>query len=473
MLRAYYVLVATAAGAAALALEVLAARAMAPALGSGPVAWSAVLAVALGMLAAGNLLGGWLSDRRATDSLVVWSLVLGAALLVVLSRTYPHAMRWAAGCSLLAGALVAAALTQAAPMCLLGILSPVIVADTPARVSRGRWAGLVLAAGSAGGIAGALATGLWLLPALGIARTYLAVAAMLAAVALPLAAGRKRIPAAAATLVALVTVAWLLATHAPSGVVQSRYGQLEVRREAGATILLCDGMMQTAMPAALLPGDGLRHGYLLEAALMRFPPPRQAMVVGLGAGLASRLLAAHGVECRSVEVDPAVVRLAREEFGFDGPVSIGDGRTLLGNSDERFDLIFLDVCTSDRLPWHLFTVESLAIARDRLAPDGLLVVQFIGDDGPWSASLTRTADAVFGRSVTLAPRRRVGAVGPRWLLAARRGDAGLPPAEWFDGECPWEEVASTEPGALLGDGHFTAERDWARTAAAWRRLGAD
>jgi hypothetical protein len=43
-------------------------------------------------------------------------------------------------------------------------------------------------------------------------------------------------------------------------VVQSQYGQLEVRDTALARILLIDGLPQTGMPARLAPGDGVRYG---------------------------------------------------------------------------------------------------------------------------------------------------------------------------------------------------------------------
>ena len=65
MARTYYLLISGGVGATALAIEVIAARTMAPALGSGPVTWSTLLAVALGMLAVGNLSGGLLSERAS------------------------------------------------------------------------------------------------------------------------------------------------------------------------------------------------------------------------------------------------------------------------------------------------------------------------------------------------------------------------------------------------------------------------
>ena len=359
-------------------------------------------------------------------------------------------------------------------MCLLGIISPLIVTHGPERMSRGRWAGMVLAASSAGGIAGAPLTGLWLLPWLGIAKAYLTIAAVLAAVALPLALkctrGWPRITAVFLALIVLALAVCMSIYGQPDNAVESCYSRLEVRRLGDTKILISDGMPQTALPLTLQPGEGFQNGYLLELALMRLPPPRKALVIGLGAGLAPRLLVAHGLQCRSVEVDPAVVRLARQEFAFDGPVTIADGRTFLRDTNGQFDLIFLDVCTSDSLPWHLFTVEALRLARRRLTPDGQLLIQFIGDDGSWSASLARTVDAVFGDSVMLAAGRHVGTIGPRWLLASHQGEFRLPPEAFFDGECPWEQITIEEPGKVLHDAHFAAEPAWAHTAAAWRRF---
>ena len=88
MAKAYYFLVTVVAGAAVLALEVWAARAMAPALGSGPVSWAALLATALGMLAPGSLLGGRLSHAAQPERVIAWSLTAAAAYLVVLSQAY-------------------------------------------------------------------------------------------------------------------------------------------------------------------------------------------------------------------------------------------------------------------------------------------------------------------------------------------------------------------------------------------------
>ena len=176
---------------------------------------------------------------------------------------------------------------------------------------------------------------------------------------------------------------------------------------------------QTGLPAQFAPEDVLRCGYLLEAALLMRPKPSRALVIGLGAGLAPRIFAAHDIDCESVEIDPKVVEIARDKFGFNGHITIADGRAFLRDTSKQYDLIFLDVCTANRLAYHLFTVEALHTISNRLTPQGIAIIQFIGDEGIWSASLFRTLKAAFGDCLMLAGREELGHVGPRWLFASR------------------------------------------------------
>jgi hypothetical protein len=469
MARRYYLFVSASVGAAVLALEVVAGRSMAPALGSGSATWSAVLAVALGMLAVGNLAGGLLSDRVLPCGAIAWSLAASSAYLLFLSQFYASAMRWSADCPFPIGVVAAALITQAVPLGMLGVITPTILHH--GKDATGRWAGLVLAAGSSGGIAGALVAGLVGVPSLGLTRSYLSCAGLLALAGMPAVWPQRRWLAGGVLLASLAAVAVCWGRQRPDVLVQSRYGQLEVRETPTARILLIDGLPQTGLPADLVPGGGLRYGYLLEAAFLLRPKPKHALVIGLGAGLAPRLLAARGIECESVEIDPKVVEIACNKFGFVGRVTPADGRVFLRDTPRRYDLIFLDVCTADRLACHLFTVESLRTLRSRLSPDGIAVIQFIGDDGPWSASLARTLEAVFGNSLMLAGRGEARRVGPRWLFATcghrpdPRQDSFFRPSG-----VSYQVIRPSEPGSLLTDDHFPAELDWDRTAVAWRGL---
>lgn len=465
-----YLVAACAAGAAVLGLEVLAARTMAPSIGTGSVAWSALLAVALGSLAAGNFVGGLLADRVSPESVLSWPLVVASGVIILLSQTYAPLMRWAADGSLFWGAVAAAVSTQCVPMLLLGALTPLLI-TAGSESFKGRWTGAVLACGSGGGIAGALIAGLIILPAFGLSRSYLSIAAVLALAALLLLLvwGRKSWGCTGFALACLAAVLVFWSIVSGPGVVQSPYGQIEIRPTNGRPVLLIDGLPQSGLPEVILPREGLHRGYLLEVALFLRPFTRSALVVGLGAGLAPQTLELYHIKCESVEIDPYVVDTARKEFGFDGRVAVADGRVYLTQTKKQWDLIFFDVCTSDRLPCHLFTVEALKTARKRLTPDGILAIQFIGDNGWWSASVRRTAEAVFGDCVLLAPATEFWPVGPRWLFASL---GVLPLPEDIappDLNVPWRALYAEGESAIMTDDHFAADLEWSRIAALWRR----
>ncbi len=108
--------------------------------------------------------------------------------------------------------------------------------------------------------------------------------------------------------------------------------------------------------------------------------PRRVGLVGLGVGT----LAAYGRQgdyYRFYEINPDVIRLARENFTFlsDTPANIdvvlGDARLSLEREpDQRYDVLVLDAFSGDAIPVHLLTREAFAVYRRHLKPDGVLAV---------------------------------------------------------------------------------------------------
>jgi hypothetical protein len=103
-------------------------------------------------------------------------------------------------------------------------------------------------------------------------------------------------------------------------------------------------------------------------------------VLGLGAGS----LACHsqkGEEWTFFEIDPEVVRIARDPklFRFlsvcapSAPIVLGDARLTIAATPAQYDLIVLDVFSSDAIPVHLLTREAFADYLSHLAPHGVIV----------------------------------------------------------------------------------------------------
>jgi spermidine synthase len=100
----------------------------------------------------------------------------------------------------------------------------------------------------------------------------------------------------------------------------------------------------------------------------------------------------------SVELDPAVVELARKYFGIkDEPkfdVVSRDGRIFLASSKERYDLILIDAFRGPYVPFHLMTKEFYQLVKDHLAEGGV-VAQNIDPSTMLFDSTVKTTHEVF------------------------------------------------------------------------------
>jgi tetratricopeptide (TPR) repeat protein len=111
-------------------------------------------------------------------------------------------------------------------------------------------------------------------------------------------------------------------------------------------------------------------------------PLAEVGILGLGVG-GIAAYAQPGERFTFYEIDPAVERIARNPDYFSfltdcrGKVDVilGDARLSLKHGPQRnFDLLILDVFSSDAVPVHLITREAFEIYRKRLNPGGILVI---------------------------------------------------------------------------------------------------
>ena len=115
------------------------------------------------------------------------------------------------------------------------------------------------------------------------------------------------------------------------------------------------------------------------SALTRRPTPLSIGMVGLGTGSLA-CYARPGDDVRIYEIDPVVVRLAREHFAAlrtcapGAKIALGDARLLLDREKAAIDVLALDAFTSDAIPVHLLTLEAFRIYLRVLAPGGVLAI---------------------------------------------------------------------------------------------------
>ena len=260
----------------------------------------------------------------------------------------------------------------------------------------------VYAWNTVGGVAGALAAGLWLLPTFEFADSMRF--ASCANAILALAAAVAFVPAAkglaVAALVAVLAVGaapidepWrLLRVVGLSGqVVDADLAFFRVGRSSTVMLTVAQrgwGLRTNGLPESNILRveleDGLSGARWLSAlpAVLR-PDARSLLVVGLGGGVVVESVP-DGIErIDVVELEPAVVEANRLVAGRRRLDPLSDPRVRLTTNDVRGALALTDrrwdiVSSQPSHPWtpgasHLFTREFAAVVRDHLEPGGVFL----------------------------------------------------------------------------------------------------
>ena len=208
--------------------------------------------------------------------------------------------------------------------------------------------------------------------------------------------------------VAFFTLAGLVApTHAEEKVLYAKpspFGLVIVTEEYGLRTLRFE--KGGARQSVVKPGDpehlALPYAAVAFTSLALCNEPRRILVVGLGGGTLPMFLRKHypDVTIDAVDIDPDVVFVAKEFFGFreDRRMRgiVGDGRAFIEKTREPYNLIFLDAFGSDTVPPSLTTQEFLRAVRRAVRPDGVVVGNIWNrQSNPLYDSMVRTYQEVF------------------------------------------------------------------------------
>jgi spermidine synthase len=138
-----------------------------------------------------------------------------------------------------------------------------------------------------------------------------------------------------------------------------------------------------ARQSVVKPGDpdhlAVRYIQAFPVGLLWQPQPQRILIVGLGGGSIAMFLHKHlpGASIDAVELDPAVVAVARSHFGLITDarlqVHVGDGRAFIEQARPGYDLILLDAYGRDGFPLALATQEFLRAVQRALSAEGVVL----------------------------------------------------------------------------------------------------
>jgi spermidine synthase len=415
--RRYLYFSAAVTGAAIMIVEILGAKMLAPYFGTSHFVWTAQIAVTLVALATGDYAGGAQVDRsprlrRLYGSVLVAGLYLSLTVWMVRPLAY-----WCLQFNLAFGSLLASATLFFVPLSLLAMVCPFLIRVLTVSVSGvGGNVGRLTAVSTLGSFAGTLLIGYLLIPFLPNSMTML-----ITAMALMLVAGgffwtwgkanSDRITAALALALG-AAIGWGAGrTGDPEGgkLVElyhgnSNFGQLQVvqARNGPRRYYLNDYLTQNTYDTNEHQSLSMFTYMLHELPRAYAPRIEDVLCIGLGVGIVPMEFAREGARVDVVEINPAVVPLAREFFELQPErlnITIGDGRQFVNQSRKQYDVIVLDAFLGESSPSHLFTREAFGAMRRILATNGVLVINCFGDFDRgkdfFVASLEKTLGNVF------------------------------------------------------------------------------
>lgn len=152
-----------------------------------------------------------------------------------------------------------------------------------------------------------------------------------------------------------------------------RFGSVDAVNQS--TISLSD-------PAAV-PMDYIRVAFL---GVLFAETHERALMVGLGGGTFTGQLRRHFPDMwiDVVEIDPVVVRAAKQHFGVKEDerykIHIADGGAFVEQAAHRYDLALIDAYEGDEIPKHLYSPAFFQSLAKRMKPSGVAVLNLSVSD---------------------------------------------------------------------------------------------
>ena len=381
-------------GVSILGAEIAAARLLAPYFGASTIVWANTIGIVLVALSIGYWYGGRLADRNPTREGLYRIVLLSGLLLAAVPFAARPFLHFAVDAldSISAGAFVGSLLgvtmLVAVPVLVSGAVAPYALRLAVADVEQaGTVAGRLYAISTVGSLFGTFLSALALIPLIGTRRTFILFGLALVLLGVWGLARRALLVAPALLLVALALPVGTVKGETDDGArviheadTEYQYARVVQERDGSRRLELNEGQ---AVHSVIHPGTYLTDDYWDEMLVLPFAArataPREIAILGNAAGTTAR---AYGhffpqTQIDAVEIDGELTDIGRRYFDLRAPrlrTHTADARPYLRRTKERYDAIVVDAYRQPYIPFYLATKEFFALARSRLNPGGVVIV---------------------------------------------------------------------------------------------------
>jgi len=190
----------------------------------------------------------------------------------------------------------------------------------------------------------------------------------------------------------------------------SPYHNIAVVDEDGNRTLYFDDTMESRMEVKNPFVGAFEYTDYFQMIWLWKPDIKSILMMGLGGASTQKAVAHYHAEVamETAEIDPMVAEVAQKYFSYKlgdkQKLDVIDGRQFLVHTKNKYDAILMDAYTQGRygasIPYELVTKEFFQLAKDHLAPDGVLAYNIIQvlkgyNTSDMVASMYRTLKEVF------------------------------------------------------------------------------
>jgi SAM-dependent methyltransferase len=175
---------------------------------------------------------------------------------------------------------------------------------------------------------------------------------------------------------------------------------IRVEQKDGRRLLYIGDTVHAAVPWTESGPDLAAVDPVVDLVRAMRPQARTALVIGLGSGKTAGDLTRAGLEVTAIEIEPAVIELARKHFGYRGKAIAADGLAWMKGSSASFDVLLMDAFVGTDAPPALVAPDALRLMRKRTASGGVTALRLVGSPADPAVvriltDLRRTRDGVF------------------------------------------------------------------------------
>lgn len=381
-------------GSVVMAVQLIAARMMAPYFGSSLFVWVTVIAITLLSLALGYFAGGKLADKQTDRYAIHWVLLIASIFLMSMhysSRYFTLAftkMDFGIATALVGFLLIVP------PLICLGMVPGLLIKYLTRKTNdSGLFTGRVFTISSASGIIALPVFGFYIIPEYGLTMPSILLGSIVGIIPFFRLIDKKKYFSLLFFVFLIFSLLQRDQFNPSTNLKILKYnegllGQVLVAdvfknglgAETNDRVLFINRMGQTIIDNN---SHNSKWNYITFSSSIasKLPENSRALVLGLGGGsVANSLQNKLKFKVDAVELDERISETAKEYFALSPNVRVivDDARHFLEKTTETYDLIFFDVFRGDIQPPHVLSLECFKKAKSLLNKNGLIIINFNG-----------------------------------------------------------------------------------------------